>query len=206
MDEPGVLTASPAPATIPRASKTDAHAAGTRDTATGAALAVRIGVTGHTDLGVDTIRLVARAVREHLQQVRDRARVRSQVVVGVSCLAPGADCVFARVLLGLGGRLEAIIPSDDYRESQTTALPRFAPIFDDLLRQANVVRRTGWIEAQPRAFAAANAVMLASIDELVAVWDGERSTALGGTAHAVGIARSQGIPVTVIWPPGARRG
>lgn len=234
MDEPGVLTASPAPATIPRASKTGANAAAGMDTVgarvagtggtgagaggigaggigpgatgTSTALAVRIGVTGHTDLSLDTIRLVARAVREHLRQVRDRARERSQVVVGVSCLAPGADCVFARVLLGLGGRLEAIIPSDDYRESQTTVLPRFAPIFDDLVRQADIVRRTGWIEAQPRAFAAANDVMLASIDELVAVWDGEQSTVLGGTAHAVGVARSQGIPVTVIWPPGARRG
>ncbi|MGH6657182.1 MAG: hypothetical protein ACRDVE_18520 [Actinocrinis sp.] len=168
--------------------------------------AVRVGVTGHTDLGLDTIRLVARALRDQLRQVRDSAREREQAVVGVSCLAPGADCVFARVMLGLGGRLEVVLPATDYRESQAADVPRFAPVFDNLVRQADVVHTTGWVHAQPRAYAAANAVMLDSIDELIAVWDGEQSAALGGTAHAVGIARSRGIPVTVIWPAGARRG
>jgi hypothetical protein len=40
---------------------------------------------------------------------------------------------------------------------------------------------------------------------LVAVWDGQPSRGLGGTADVVRYARERGVPVEVIWPEGATR-
>jgi hypothetical protein len=41
---------------------------------------------------------------------------------------------------------------------------------------------------------------------LIAVWDGQPSRGLGGTADVVTYARQRGVPITVIWPKGASRG
>ena len=42
-------------------------------------------------------------------------------------------------------------------------------------------------------------------DRLVAVWDGEPARGYGGTADIVEAARDRELPITVIWPEGARR-
>ncbi|MBS2963238.1 hypothetical protein KGA66_09285 [Actinocrinis puniceicyclus] len=160
---------------------------------------VRVGVTGHMDLGPETVRLVAEALRGHLRGLGADAAG----LVGVSCLAPGADRIFARVLLDLGGRLEVILPSAGYRDQtdEDCAPSSFAA----LLRQADSVRAIEGPTATPHTYVAANDAMLASVDSLVAVWDGHRSAKPGGTAHVVEIARSRRMHVAVIWPPGARR-
>lgn len=165
--------------------------------------ALRIGITGHTDLGGRTLQLVAEALRGYLRRLRGTPFDRSPLI-GVSCLAPGTDCVFADLVLRLGGRLEVILPSADYFESQVA--DRYELVFDDLLRRAGSVRTAGWAEAGPRAYAAANDLMLDSVDRLVAVWNGVASHELGGTSHVVREARARRIPVTVIWPEGSRRG
>jgi hypothetical protein len=164
---------------------------------------LRVGITGHTDLRRATVRLVADALDEHLRLLR-REPSEGRRLIGVSCLAPGADCVFAEVVLRLGGELEVILPSTDYVDSQVSG--QHAPVFDDLLRQAGSVRIAGYDKAGPQAYAAANDLMLESVDHLLAVWNGVVSDELGGTAHAVSAARARELPVTVIWPEGARRG
>jgi len=52
---------------------------------------------------------------------------------------------------------------------------------------------------------AASRAMLARADCLYAVWDGKPARGYGGTADVVAEAEGSGIPVTVIWPEGARR-
>lgn len=167
---------------------------------------VRVGVTGHLDLTDATARAVAAELRHHLSGLRGAApRPGAPAhLVGVSCLARGADAVFAQVLVELGGALEVVLPSADYREAQVD--PEYAPLFDDLLGRAATVRTMPAARAGQAAYVAANDAMLAAIDRLVAVWDGEPAVRDGGTASVVTRARAQGIPVTVIWPPGARRG
>ena len=164
---------------------------------------IRVGVTGHINLTSETARLVAVELRAFLRGVRDQARASARMMVGISCLAPGADSVFAEVLLSLGGRLEVILPCPDYGRSQLG--PADAVTFDRLLRQAESVRTTAESRASRAAYIAANNKMLDAIDHLVAVWDGDSSPAPGGTAHVVETARARSIPVTVIWPEGARR-
>ena len=69
---------------------------------------MRIGITGHSNLTPSTVVLVADALRGLLADAE-------QPVVGVTCLARGADQVFARVVLELGGEIEVVPPASDYR-------------------------------------------------------------------------------------------
>lgn len=173
------------------------------DTALVAQRPLRVGVTGHTDLSEATTRLVAEALREQLRLLVGTSS-ECRPFAGVSCLARGSDCVFAEVVLGLGGSLEVILPSADYFASQVS--DRYEGVFDGLLRRAGSVRNAGCATAGPQAYAAANDLLLDSVDRLFAVWDGIASDEVGGTAHAVGVARTRRLPVTVIWPEGAQRG
>src|SRR5215470_9264031 len=128
----------------------------------------RIAFTGHRGLPTATASLVDAAIRAELSG-------RAASVTGLSCLADGADQVFARAVLDLGGRIEAVVPAARYRRG----LPaRARPEFDLLLARAG---------------------------ELWAVWDGKPARGYGGTADVVAHARDRGLPVLVIWPDGAHR-
>ena len=169
-----------------------------------AAAPVRVGITGHLDLTASTARRVAVELRRHLVGLRNPPGLRPADLVGVTCLARGADSVFAEVLVALGGRLEVILPSADYEEAQVG--PDHAPVFDALLGRAASVRRMPAARAEPAAYISANHALLDAIDRLIAVWDGKPPVWDGGTASVVRAARARNIPVTVIWPKGAQRG
>lgn len=155
----------------------------------------RIGITGHTNLTPATVPLVAAAIRTTLA---------TQVpLFGVTCLAQGADQTFAHVVLDLGGRLDVVLPAEDYRESRVDAA--YADDFDALLDRASTVHTMPFPRSGPAAYMAASEHMLSRIDSLVAVWDGEPSSGYGGTADVVAAARDRGLPVTILWPPGAAR-
>jgi hypothetical protein len=124
-------------------------------------------------------------------------------VTGVSCLAVGADQLFAEIVLELGGELEVILPAPDYRSRQIE--PDNAHQFDRLLTAAHSVRTTGFERSCRQAYLAAGAALLASVDLLVAVWDGRPATRTGSTGEVVDLARRRGLPVAVVWPPGAAR-
>lgn len=157
---------------------------------------MRVAVTGHMNITAATIPLVAAAIRDHLGQIPD--------LVGVSCIARGADSVFAQAVLDVGGTLEVILPAADYREAKVK--PDHAPLFDELLGKATIVKTMPFPTANRYAYEAANNAMLDTADELVAVWDGQPSPDRGGTAGAVTVARERGLAVTVIWPAGVERG
>ncbi|MGW7045543.1 hypothetical protein ACWGDT_23135 [Streptomyces avermitilis] len=155
-------------------------------------------VTGHMDLTDDTVDLVRSALAELLRPYADDS------LVGVSCLAKGADSLFAEAVLAADGRLVAVIPSKDYRQRHVRG--DHAPLFDRLLDAADEVVVLPYPSADREAFDAANAVLLERADRLVAVWNGEGPSGKGGgTADAVLAARELGLPVDVVWPEGAAR-
>jgi hypothetical protein len=154
-----------------------------------------IAVTGHRDLTPRTVRLVDAAVRAALEPY-------APDLDGVSCLAAGADQIFARAVLDLGGRLHAVVPARRYRGSLPATARR---TFDSLLASACTVRRLKYEDPTGEAYVAANEVLLAGAHRLVAVWDHRPPEGPGGTAEAVAEARRRGIAVEVIWPVGARR-
>jgi hypothetical protein len=67
------------------------------------------------------------------------------------------------------------------------------------------VERLEFDEATDEAFLAGGRRVVDACDRLVAVWDGQASRGLGGTADIVGYARAVGRPVSVVWPAGVTR-
>jgi hypothetical protein len=154
-----------------------------------------IAVTGHRGLPPATSRLVDQALRTELARHR-------QPLTGLSCLADGADQLFARAVLDTGGTLTVVVPADNYRE----ALPASChPTYDTLYAQASDVIKLDNPNSEPEAHMQASQTMLDRTDHLIAVWDGQPSRGYGGTADVVQAAQQQGIPVTIIWPNGAHR-
>ncbi|MFI5717932.1 hypothetical protein [Nocardia sp. NPDC051750] len=155
----------------------------------------RLGVTGHIHLTADTVDLIRRELSTRLQRYGGD-------VVGVSCLAPGADTMFAAAVLAAGGRLEVVLPARRYRDH---AVPAEAlDVFDELLARAETVQVMSYEDPAADAYRAANEAVLGSIEHLFAVWDGGGG-GTGSTAETVKSARDRGIPVDIVWPAGSRR-
>ena len=67
-------------------------------------------MTGHAGLPAATAELVTAGLHDHL-------RAYTPGLVGVTMLGPGADQLFARVVLELGGTLHVVVPAAQYRDS-----------------------------------------------------------------------------------------
>lgn len=159
-----------------------------------------IAVTGHMDLAEATEKLLRDALPTLLRELTADA----DGLTGLSCLAPGADSVFAEAVLDAGGTLAVVLPFHDYRNS--LADPAVRDRFDRLVAAASEVTALPYPEASLGAFEAANSALLKRADALVAVWDGQPPAKGGGTAATVAEARASGLPVQVLWPAEARRG
>ena len=149
------------------------------------------------NLSRDSVPLVAEAIRDVLKNHGE------DEMVGVSCLARGSDQIFARVVLERGGAIEVVLPATDYRERKVK--PDNLTEFDNLISRARVVRTLPFDQTDKDAYMAASEELLDSVDSLIAVWDGNPSGSYSGTADVVAAARERGLPVTVVWPAGARR-
>jgi hypothetical protein len=157
----------------------------------------RIAVTGHRGFTPAVARLIEEAIQAELEPYAADGEL-----VGLSCLADGADQLFARAVLDLGGKLEAVIPANLYRDG----LPDEAkPEYDKLLAQATAVHRLDYHESTSEAHMTASVGMVQKADRVFAVWDGQPARSFGGTADVVAYAQEHGTPVTVIWPEGAWR-
>ncbi|WP_020666450.1 hypothetical protein [Amycolatopsis nigrescens] len=158
---------------------------------------VRIGITGHSNLTDAAVPLVADGLRAALAE-----HVGAELI-GVTCLARGADQVFARIVLGLGGAVEVVLPAADYRDRKVK--PDSAADFDALIGKSTTVHTMPFTKSNREAYLAASERVLDTVDAMVAVWDGGPSGGHGGTADVVHAARERGLPVTVVWPDGAER-
>jgi hypothetical protein len=155
-------------------------------------------MTGHAGLPPPTAELVTTALRETL-------RLYVPNLVGVTMLGPGADQLFARVVLELGGILHVVQPTVgmQYRDGFEDDAAQLG--YDELYSQASHVQVLEHTESNEQAHMDAGKVVVDRSSVLVAVWDGQPSRGLGGTADVVTYARERGAPVTVIWPAGATR-
>jgi hypothetical protein len=158
---------------------------------------MRIAVTGHRGLADDVTAFVQAEIRKELNKYATDGHL-----VGLSCLADGADQIFASLILDLGGDLEAVVPAAEYRDD----LPDEAkPDYDELYARASKIHTLDFISSTSTAHMAASELMVRRADRLFAVWDGQPARDFGGTADVVAYAQQRAIPVTVIWPPGVQR-
>src|SRR5262249_11898774 len=116
----------------------------------------------------------------------------SKITEGYTCLARGADQIYAHILSRKSLRLVAVIPCTDYEST-------FGK--DDLVRYHAFLRRahrtimlpaTGPSEA---AFYEAGRFVVDSVDIMIAAWNGEPARGLGGTADVVAYAKSRRKPL-----------
>ncbi|WP_305788150.1 hypothetical protein [Symbioplanes lichenis] len=146
-------------------------------------------MTGHIRLTRGSARPIYRELRITLAELAGDGDLH-----GVTCLAEGADSLFAKAVRSLRGSFDVILTGPPGHRTTRR-----------LLRSARHVRRVR-PDARPELrYAAASAEVLDSCDILVAVWDGSEDGTYGGTAHTVALARDQGKTVHVVWPPKARR-
>lgn len=159
---------------------------------------MRVAVTGHMDVSDEAVEVIRAAIDAELE----RLNTRHDSITGVSCIAKGADSIFADAVLRRGFALEVILPSENYRNVKVR--PHDLDRFDAFAKAASVVRVMPFGDAGREAYEAANSALLQGADVLLAVWDGD-SSKRGGTGTVVAEARTVGVPVKVIWPKGARR-
>lgn len=146
----------------------------------------RLAVTGHRGLPASTAALVDSALRSFIGDL-------ATPPVGITCLADGADQLFARAVLETGGTLHVIVPALQYRDG----LPAECHAnYDELMARATTVRTLPYAESTSDAHMAGSKAMLEDADSLLAVWDGQPARGYGGTADIVAIAYDLGIRCT----------
>lgn len=155
-----------------------------------------VGVTGHTNL---THRSAVLVHREFLDLLRPRANE----LVGMTCLARGADQIFADAVLELGGALEVVIPANDYFTGISNPVSRER--CETYLGAAASTVTMPYETSGPPAYLSASQYLIDRCEVLLAVWDGAPMTGSGGTADAVAYARERGRSIVVVWPEGAQR-
>ncbi len=119
-------------------------------------------------------------------------------LIGLTCLASGADQAFARAVLEIGGELQAILPFPGY-ENVFQGEARFEYL--SLLDKATTtlcLERTG--ESDQEAYWLAGKAIVEQSDVLVAVWDGMPAEGLGGTGDVVSYALQANVRVIQLNP------
>lgn len=157
----------------------------------------RIGCTGHQILSAATRRDVAKAVAAEI------AGAEGENLLGLTCLAEGADQVFAFATLAAGGQLHVVVPSRNYESSFQSNQARAA--YDSLLTLAVSRSELDFSSPGEDAYMAAGREVADQSDILLAVWDGKPAGGKGGTADVVAYAQQRGVEVHIIWPLGATR-
>lgn len=155
-----------------------------------------IGITGHQHIPDKAVRFVQSGIEAVLHDVDGR-------VTGVSCLAAGADQIFARAVFKIGGELHVVIPCRDYEKTFTD--PEDAESFRHLIQNATSTTRLNHEKPSEEAFLDAGRTVVQLSQVLVAVWDGKKARGLGGTADIVRYARLRGLAVKIVWPAGTSR-
>jgi hypothetical protein len=167
---------------------------------------LRIGVTGHRvppklpESAEAPLRLLIDRVLVAIAATARKANTASALVI-VSSLAEGSDRIVAAAGLAAGFALQAVLPLEkaEYERDFETQMSRSE--FEELLARAgDVFELDGNADERPRAYEAAGLLMLANIDVLIAIWDGEMAAGIGGTAQIVERAIADGIAVVWIEP------
>ncbi len=148
-----------------------------------------IGVTGHRDLRPDDLEALAAPVRRLFELLRRRYPTTPLVLV--TPLAEGADRLVARVALEQGAALVAPLPVA--RAAYERDFPESVAEFASLYESAHTVRRLELPAldlGQDLQYALAGAWVARHSQILVALWDGQESERIGGTAQVVELRRT----------------
>lgn len=150
-----------------------------------------IGFSGHR-----TLREEARCRQAILDFLREQQTKSSGHVYGISSAAAGGDLLFAESCLELGIPLRVLLPMEreEFREDfDATSWARA----EEVLRRAASVEVTAGSEDRREQFYDCGVLTVQQSQLLLALWNGQSSRGMGGTAEIVSFAETIGRPV--VW-------
>lgn len=154
------------------------------------------GITGHQTIPEEALNRINLDLTKVLSQF-------SLGLVGITSLAAGADQLFAKKVIELGGKLNVIIPCNNYES--TFSKHSDLECFLSLLDKAEKIETLDFTAPSEEAFLQAGYRVVDSSLMLIAIWDGRAAKGKGGTADIVNYARDHNVEVFIIWPPGVVR-
>ena len=176
------------------------------------ALVLHVGVTGHRELPEAAVPAIAKTVATVLATIdvtvrgiaeaesRQAPETGAPLLRVISSLAEGADQLVAETALERGWEVQCPLPfaREEYaKDFSGEAAERYAAL---LARAKNVFEHAGDRRHADWAYLEAGRTMLAQSDLIIAVWDGQPSRGMGGTAEVVREAMAKGLPVVRIDP------
>ena len=155
-----------------------------------------LGITGHQNLPKAAVEFVLAGVQAEISRA-------DKPIQGWTCLAAGADQLFAQEIIAAKGELNVVVPSARYLTTFLTEVQRRD--YERLMLAASSILELDFPAPSEAAFLEGGRAIVARCELLIAVWDGEPAGGVGGTADIVSHAREMDVPVHVIWPDGVRR-
>jgi hypothetical protein len=152
---------------------------------------MKAGITGHQDLG-------DRAAAAWVKDTLAGLVVENKVSQGFTCLAKGADQLFAAVLAEINIAFTAIIPCIDYETAFDNQAARND--YRRFLRMAAERIKLDFPHPSEKAFFEGGKKVVECSDLIFAVWNGKPAKGLGGTGDIVCFSKQVGKSVTHINP------
>ncbi len=155
-----------------------------------------IGVVGHRPNAFRDVDLAQ--MRNRVGAVLEIACDTGRSVSLVSPLAEGADRLVAHETLAVDLPLISLLPFRRDVYAHDFATPDSLVEYENLLaRSSAITELPGNAEERDAAYAALSDALIARIDLLIAIWDGEEPRGIGGTGQTVQAALERHIPV--VW-------
>jgi hypothetical protein len=139
-----------------------------------------LGITGHQELDDPTW------VKSEIIRI---LRLQAQPIIGVTCLAVGADQLFAQAVLECNGAVHVIVPCEKYAEAFDTSSRRG---YEQLLLRAVSTEVLSHTPCSEETYFVAGKKVVDLSEMMIAVWNGQAAAGLGGTADIVEYARVRG--------------
>ena len=128
---------------------------------------------------------IARQLRIVLAAIRSGAG-NSVKRIALSALAEGSDRLFADTALGLGYRLEVLLPFSSSDYETTFSDEASTPYYRELLCSAGkITQLNGSLNDTAAAYEAVGQAMVDRSDIIVCVWDGREAAGRGGTPEII---------------------
>lgn len=145
---------------------------------------MKIGITGHQKL--DNTELW-NWVKKDLSATINRLNKSSIEFTGISSLAIGADQIFAKIVLDMGGKLYIVIPFSEYEKKfEKDDLDNYK----ELLKKSEKVETLQAKSTEEESYFVAGKRVVELSDIMIAIWNGKKAAGLGGTGDAVKYAKS----------------
>lgn len=145
------------------------------------------GITGHREL--QNIEWVKATMKQLISEI--------EITYGVTCLATGADELFAELLRQENISYTAVIPCVNYETTfEKMELEKF------VLSKSKASKLIELNNENPseKAFDEAGNIVVDNSEILIAIWNGQEAKGLGGTADIVEYAKSKNKQIIHINP------